>query len=418
MSQKTGHKSTWSGGGMKREIAPGPGGQKWTREERLGWGWLSPLEESRSRGSPWRTGAGTQFWWASQLSLGPAVFQQDRTIRSTCSSRATSPSPRRRRARNEGIPFPLSLCCPLVCALLFVPTPCLPPGRASAEDTPEGPLRKRAKVSASSSSATTGGGAPLLQERIASTTTAAGPHTEPLPRKRYALIIGNNNYDFQESGYLPLCGSESDADGMTAALGALGFKCRTRKNLTRAGILEGMRWLKGKMEGHRARHGEGCTAILYFAGHGEHVHGIDVLVGVDDQSRYCHKVPMRVCMLFFSCDASFPGALAEKSRFFSFHTVREFPTFLLPLPFFFSSGAQDFQVCAEEARCAVFGMIMDCCRAPTHTARPRGGGGGSSSGGVQGPHLVRARAGGFVFQACAEDEEALECCEGGAFTSP
>ena len=136
----------------------------------------------------------------------------------------------------------------------------------------------------------TGANARFFQSVSSSSGTAVvplpGPVVLPLPSPRFALIIGNNEYQL----YGVLNGAVADADHMSEALEALGFECNKLHNQTHAEMLEGMDWLSGKMTAN-----PGCSAILYFAGHGEHVHGIDVLVGTDDKPRYCHKVPIRVC---------------------------------------------------------------------------------------------------------------------------
>ena len=89
-------------------------------------------------------------------------------------------------------------------------------------------------------------------------------------KKRYALCIGNNNYE-----YLPkLKCSVNDAESMAEKLQGLGFDIDMCCDIDLAAMIDAISSLSSKIDEYDA-------VLLFFAGHGFHVDGANLLAPID-----------------------------------------------------------------------------------------------------------------------------------------
>jgi len=109
--------------------------------------------------------------------------------------------------------------------------------------------------------------------------TAAAPSAE----RRVALVIGNSAY--RASGVQPLPNPRRDAEAMAGLFRQLGFQAVSlHHDLDRAGTLRALSEFEREAE-------QADWAVVYFAGHGVEIGGINHLIPVDAQLRSDRDIP-------------------------------------------------------------------------------------------------------------------------------
>ncbi len=121
-----------------------------------------------------------------------------------------------------------------------------------------------------------------LQAAIAHLHGGAAPEVASTPQlgKRVALVIGNSNY----SAVGALANPQHDADAIAAALKSDGFDVTTTDNVTRADFI-------AAINGFADRVAASDWAVIYFAGHGLQIDGVNYLVPIDAKLSADRDVP-------------------------------------------------------------------------------------------------------------------------------
>lgn len=106
-------------------------------------------------------------------------------------------------------------------------------------------------------------------------TEAAGPTSRsmaaaPGAARRFALVIGNDNY----KSVTPLRNARADARAVAAALRAVGFKVTLEQDVTLDKLKSALRAFKSQISG-------GDDAVFYFSGHGVQFEGTNYLIPTD-----------------------------------------------------------------------------------------------------------------------------------------
>src|SRR5579863_2146791 len=84
--------------------------------------------------------------------------------------------------------------------------------------------------------------------------------------RRYALVIGNDNYQ----SVTPLHNARADARAVAAALKSVGFKVTLEQDVTLEKLKSALRSFKSQISG-------GDDAVFYFSGHGVQFEGTNYL---------------------------------------------------------------------------------------------------------------------------------------------
>ncbi|TAF63927.1 MAG: hypothetical protein EAZ55_12530 [Cytophagales bacterium] len=115
---------------------------------------------------------------------------------------------------------------------------------------------------------TNGGGVATSEIRNITYTPANATATTVSNEKRYALVIGNANYD-----QAPLKNPVNDANSVATALKSKGFDVVVLTNLSKDGMIKAIREFGTRLQ-------NGGVGLFYFAGHGMEVNGQNYLIPV------------------------------------------------------------------------------------------------------------------------------------------
>ena len=140
-------------------------------------------------------------------------------------------------------------------------------------------------------------------------------------RKRFALVIGNSNYNSLPS----LPNAVNDARVITQSLRSAGFQVSTHENLDLAGMQNAVRSFGEKL-------GKNDVGLVYYAGHGVQVKGKNYLIPVKENIKKSFEVPSSAIdvdlvlatlenikndlniVVLDACRSSFPGEARGTNR--------------------------------------------------------------------------------------------------------
>jgi hypothetical protein len=140
-------------------------------------------------------------------------------------------------------------------------------------------------------------------------------------RRRFALVIGNSNY----SSLPRLPNAINDARVITQSLRAAGFQVSTHENLDLAGMRNAIRVFGEKLS-------KNDVGLVYYAGHGVQVKGINYLIPIKENIKKSFEVPSSAVDVDFvlatlehikndlnivvldACRSSFPGEARGTNR--------------------------------------------------------------------------------------------------------
>ncbi|MDW8217145.1 MAG: caspase family protein [Acidobacteriota bacterium] len=118
-------------------------------------------------------------------------------------------------------------------------------------------------------------------QRVRQALPPAEEASAPAGERRVALVVGNGRY--RELGELP--NAVNDARAMAGALRELGFEvvgpAEGYVDLTREGLVEALRRFEGRLAEVERAGGALVVGLLYYAGHGMEVDGVNYLLPVD-----------------------------------------------------------------------------------------------------------------------------------------
>jgi uncharacterized caspase-like protein len=93
------------------------------------------------------------------------------------------------------------------------------------------------------------------------------------PRRKLALLIGNNKYEQKENLLLHCV---NDADDLTVELEKINFHVITKHNLTKKDMHTAIKQFKDLVK-------DGDLVVFFFSGHGRHVNGANYMIPIDDK---------------------------------------------------------------------------------------------------------------------------------------
>ena len=154
------------------------------------------------------------------------------------------------------------------------------------------------------------------------TTNAVLPHAiQPQPKqgRRVALVIGNSSYKTVPA----LPNPEKDAEAIAASLRNVGFDAVTlATDLTREKLVDALRLFANAVE-------EADWAMVYYAGHGMEVGGVNYLIPVDAKIAVDHDVSLRRLLLIRFSQLSKALKRSRSSCLMPAATIRSIPAGLL-----------------------------------------------------------------------------------------
>lgn len=113
---------------------------------------------------------------------------------------------------------------------------------------------------------------------------AAGLSVEAKAQERFALVIGNSSYE----GVGALENPVRDAEAMTDMLTSAGFEVSLGRDLNQTQLYKSVSAFAEKLSGK----GEDTVALIYFAGHGVQVDGVNYMLPIDAQLKREADVPL------------------------------------------------------------------------------------------------------------------------------
>lgn len=118
---------------------------------------------------------------------------------------------------------------------------------------------------------------------------AAAVSVEARAGERFALVIGNGSYD----GVSALANPVRDANAMTEMLTSAGFEVSLGRDLGQTQMYRAVSDFAAKL----ANKGEDTVALVYFAGHGVQVDGVNYMLPVDARLKRETDIPLEAVRL-------------------------------------------------------------------------------------------------------------------------